>query len=122
MEPTEEYWALIEDRRLCFCRCRSCGHAWLPPAAECPCCLRADAKFEPASGEATLLSWVTFHRAYHDSVADRVPYVVGLVQLAEGPRLVANVPLEASLHAGQVMRLRFEGEPLRPGFVPAEAA
>jgi uncharacterized OB-fold protein len=31
------------------------------------------------------------HRVYHPAFADKVPYVVAVVQLAEGPRVLTNI-------------------------------
>jgi uncharacterized OB-fold protein len=85
------YWQNIANGQLSFSRCARCGHGWLPVSRECPACLAADWTFEPASGEAIALSWVTFHHSYNELWADRLPYVVALIQLAEGPRLMTNL-------------------------------
>jgi uncharacterized OB-fold protein len=85
------YWQALEEGRLIFPRCRRCDHAWLPPRHECPSCLAADWEWETASGEGRLISWVVYHVAYHDAFADRLPYSVAVVELAEGPRLVTNL-------------------------------
>jgi len=83
----------LERGDLVFQRCGACGNAWLPPRDACPRCLAGDAwAWEVASGRASLVSWVVYHRAYHPSVEDRVPYTVALVELEEGPRLVADLP------------------------------
>jgi uncharacterized OB-fold protein len=36
-------------------------------------------------------SFVVFHRVYHPAFAGEVPYVVALVELDEGPRLLSNI-------------------------------
>lgn len=89
-EVNRSYWDALERGVLHFQRC-DCGHAWLPPRRECPSCLRASNRWERASGRGTLLSWVVYHTAYHPSFADRLPYNVALVQLAEGPRLLTRL-------------------------------
>jgi uncharacterized OB-fold protein len=43
------------------------------------------------SGIGKVFSFVTFHRVYHPAFAQDVPYVVALVELAEGPRLLSNI-------------------------------
>ncbi|MEN3281805.1 MAG: uncharacterized protein V7607_2945 [Solirubrobacteraceae bacterium] len=82
----------LERGELTFQRCVACAHAWLPPRERCPRCLADGWVWETAGGRGRLVSWVVYHRAYHDSVADRVPYKVSLIELEEGPRLVANMP------------------------------
>jgi uncharacterized OB-fold protein len=43
------------------------------------------------SGRGKVFSFVTFHRVYHPAFATEVPYVVALVELEEGPRLLSNI-------------------------------
>jgi uncharacterized OB-fold protein len=60
---------------------------------------------------ARVISWVVYHRAFHPAFADRVPYNVVVVELAEGPRLISNV---VGIHAAAGLeidtRLRFAAE------------
>ncbi|WP_256469025.1 Zn-ribbon domain-containing OB-fold protein [Conexibacter sp. DBS9H8] len=77
--------------RLSFQRCDECHDAWLPPRDHCPHCLSPAFTWEDASGRARVVSWVVYHRAFHPAFADRVPYNVTVVELAEGPRLISNV-------------------------------
>lgn len=44
-----------------------------------------------ASGKGKVHSFVVYHRAYHPSLADAVPYVVALIELDEGPRMISNI-------------------------------
>jgi uncharacterized OB-fold protein len=44
-----------------------------------------------ASGRGRIFSYVVFHRVYHRGFASDVPYVVALVELDEGPRLLSNI-------------------------------
>lgn len=114
------WWDHLAAGKLTFQRC-GCGHKWLPPRVECPTCLKADSQWEIASGEATLVSWVVFHTAYHPAFANRLPYNVAVVQLAEGPRLVTNIvdaPDGKGLSIGMKLRLALqkEGETVIPRF------
>ena len=106
--------ALAEHRealaagRLTFQRCAD-GHAWLPPRDRCPTCLSAAWTWEDASGRARVISWVVYHRAYHPAFADRLPYTLAVVELAEGPRLLTNVHGEP-LHGDAPVELTIEHE------------
>ncbi len=88
-ELTKPYWDALDQGRLSFQRC-TCGHAWLPARRECPSCLGATPRWETASGRGRIVSWVIYHSAYHDAFKNRLPYVVALVELDEGPRLISN--------------------------------
>jgi uncharacterized OB-fold protein len=85
------YWEALDAGELRFQRCLACGSPWLPPQAACPVCLAEDYAWERASGRGHVVASTVFHRAYHPAFADRIPYSVSLVELAEGPRLLTNV-------------------------------
>ena len=85
------YWEGLKAGALRFQRCSSCGHAWLPVRSECPHCLAMASGWENASGRAKLVSWVVYHTAYHAAYANRLPYIVAVVELAEGPRMISNI-------------------------------
>jgi uncharacterized OB-fold protein len=117
----EPYWKALEDGQLKYQHCRACGHAWLPARAECPSCLRADWAWQNACGQAKLVSWVVFHHAYHPSFKARIPYIVAIVELAEGPRLVSGIVGDGPLRIDMPMMLlieRTEGIAV-PKFAPA---
>ena len=90
--PAAPYWAGIDARRLLFQRCSGCGAAQLPPREACTTCLSPDLTWEETTGRARLVSWVVYHRAYHEGFGDALPYVVAVVELSEGPRLISNIP------------------------------
>ncbi len=86
-----KYWEAAKEHRLEIPRCNACGKFWFPPSQSCPHCLAADFTWTPVSGRGKVFSFVTFHRVYHPAFAKEVPYVVALVELEEGPRLLTNI-------------------------------
>lgn len=84
------YWDGLAEGRLLFQSC-ACGHRWLPARALCPNCLKTDWHWQQAGGRGKIKSWVVYHVAYHESVQDKLPYNVALVELEEGPRLLTNI-------------------------------
>ena len=85
------FWQGAREHRLMIPRCNACGMAWFPPSRLCAHCLSADSRWERASGRGTVFSFVVFHRVYNPYFADKVPYVVAVIELEEGPRLLSNV-------------------------------
>ena len=83
------YWEAAAAHRFKLPRCNACRKFWFPPSRTCPHCLAADFAFEEVSGRGRVFSFVTFHRVYNP--AFDVPYVVALIELEEGPRLLSNV-------------------------------
>jgi uncharacterized OB-fold protein len=107
------YWQALADGHLAFQRCDACNGTWLPPRAECPHCLSPRWHWDRASGRGKLISWVVYHVPYHPAFADRVPYAVAVVELAEGPRLISNVidaPDPEALRIDQDLTLAIEQE------------
>lgn len=88
---TQPFWDGVNVGRLRFLRCAACGHAFLPAREECPACLSDRLAWQDASGAGTLVSWVVYHRAMHPAFAARLPYVVGIVELEEGARMISNI-------------------------------
>jgi uncharacterized OB-fold protein len=85
------YWEAAKQHKLELPRCSACKQFWFPPSQSCPHCLAADFTFVPVSGRGKVFSFVTFHRVYHPAFEQEVPYVVALVELEEGPRLLTNI-------------------------------
>jgi uncharacterized OB-fold protein len=86
-----KYWQAAKEHRLEIPRCNACDKFWFPPSQSCPHCLSTDFAFVPVSGRGKVFTFVTFHRVYHPAFAKEVPYVVALVELDEGPRLLTNI-------------------------------
>ena len=87
---TKPYWDHALEHRLAIQCCNACNHVHFPPSPVCPSCLSDDQDWTVVSGEATLVSWVRFHRAYWDGFHADLPYDVCLVQLKEGPIMLSN--------------------------------
>lgn len=94
-EPTLDdapFWEGLKERRLLLQRCKACG-AWrgLPAAPICPRCLSQDYAWEAVSGRGRLYTWTVVYQRYHPAFVQEIPYNVALVELEEGPRLIARI-------------------------------
>ncbi len=103
-------------------RCTSCGTLRHPPLPACANCGSLEWDTVEASGRGTLYSYVVVH--YPQVAAFEYPLPIGLVELEEGTRVVANLggaePDEFVI--GMELRAEFvdHGEDLSlPVFVPA---
>jgi len=107
------FWEGCAAGELRLQHCTACGLLRYPVSETCPRCLSPEAEWRPMSGRGEVLSAIAFHRAYNPAWADRVPYNVALVQLAEGPRMFSNVvPLDRlRIPAGTAVRVVFEATP-----------
>lgn len=120
----EPFWAGVKAGELRIQRCPDCGLANFPPRIRCPDCF-VEMAWEAASGEGTVYSFGVVHRPNQPAVfEDRLPLVLAVVELAEGPRLVSNVRADpAEVAVGDLVRVCFEAvaeDVVLPLFDPAE--
>jgi uncharacterized protein len=85
------FWEGCRNGKLLAQRCSGCGRLRFPPSAVCPNCLSLDCGWEEMSGRGKVFSFTVYRRLYHPGFAAEMPYVVALVALDEGPRLLSNV-------------------------------
>jgi hypothetical protein len=88
---TQDYWDAIAERRFLIQRCRSCRRYQYYPRSVCTACTSTDLELVASQGRGTIYSYTVSRRAAHPDMAERVPYVVALIDLAEGPRMLANL-------------------------------
>lgn len=88
---TLPFWEAARAHRLLLPLCNACGKFWFPPTQRCAHCLSADFVWQEAKGAGRIYSFVVYHRVYHPGFESEVPYVVAIVELDEGPRLVTNI-------------------------------
>ena len=109
-ELSRPYWDALRQGHLLVQHCEG-GHTWLPARRHCPVCLSPVVRWERASGQGRLVSWVVYHTAYHAAFETRLPYNVALVELQEGPRLLTNiVDTNESLVGDARVELKIEWE------------
>jgi uncharacterized protein len=104
------FWAAAREHRLVLQRCQACGAIQHYPRPWCTTCLSEDLGWVESPGLGTLYSFTVIRRTAHPAFAPLVPYVYGLVDLDEGPRLTTNIvgcPVE-DVAIGMRVRVRFE--------------
>jgi uncharacterized OB-fold protein len=88
---TRPYWENANAGRLVIQACGTCGRGWHPPLPACPHCHGTDLGWQQVSGAGTVYSRTVVRHATHAALADQIPYVIAIVELAEGPRLVTGI-------------------------------
>lgn len=83
------WFEAAREHRLVVQRCTDCGTLRHPPGPMCPECRSLAWDTVEAGGRATLYSWVVAHHPRHP--AFEAPYVVAVVELEEGTRLITNL-------------------------------
>ena len=87
-----EFTEHLKDGKLTGRRCTKCNTVYFPPRAECVKCLAPEPEMEwmDFSGKGKLLTYTTIHAA-PTGFEDKAPYTIGVVDLAEGGRLLAII-------------------------------
>jgi len=85
------YWEGLRRGVLLIQRCEACGTVRHPPQPRCGRCASAAMSWTSATGSGTVHSFTIVQYAPNPQLAESVPYVVALIELDEGPRLVSNV-------------------------------
>ena len=122
-----EFWNGTLGGELRVQHCTACGHNQLYPRSVCTNCHSADLTWRAASGAGSVYSVTVVRRAPNAALAADVPYAIALIELDEGPRLLANIVGCApdDIRIDQRVRVDFddECEGVRvPRFRPAEDA
>lgn len=86
-----EFWRRVASHALALQRCLACRAFRFYPRALCPECLSDRAEWVAASGRGTVYSFTVCHRPASEAFAAATPYIVALVDLAEGVRLLTNL-------------------------------
>lgn len=85
----------LGERRLMGSRCESCKTLYVPPRPLCPSCYGEVMAWEEMEGDGELIAFTTVHiapTAMIEAGYDRDnPYCAGIVRLAEGPAISAQI-------------------------------
>ena len=87
---TAPFWEGTREGELRIQRCTACGRHVFYPRAVCPHCMVAALEWVVASGQGTVYSFTTVHRT-SDEFRAELPFTVGLIELAEGVRMMARL-------------------------------
>ncbi|MCG8589185.1 MAG: Zn-ribbon domain-containing OB-fold protein [Proteobacteria bacterium] len=90
-EVSEPFWEATRDKRFLLQWCVACGATVFYPRVVCPTCLGDTLEWRQASGRGTVYAATVEHRPQNPGMAAMAPYVVALIDLEEGVRMMSNV-------------------------------
>ena len=106
---SEEFWKATTEGRFLVQRCQDCDRFQYYPRARCARCL-GPVECVEASGKGAVYSFTVIHQNFSRAFKHLIPYVVALIDLEEGPRLMTNVvgcePGDVTI--GAPVQVRFE--------------
>jgi uncharacterized protein len=109
-EEAGPFWEGTRSETLLLPWCTECDRPFWYPRAACPGCLSSAIEWRPASGNATVYAVSVQHNAALPEFKDLVPYVVALVDLDEGVRMMSNIvgTEPGDVAVGQRVTVRWE--------------
>lgn len=92
--PNQEsklFWEGCRQHRLILQKCKKCETLIFYPRSFCPECMSDELDWIDVSGKGTIYSFTIVYRPPLPVFAEKGPYVLALIDLAEGPRMMSNV-------------------------------
>jgi uncharacterized protein len=109
-EPdTEPFWSATAGHRLTYQVCRVCGQVVFHPRRHCTGCISSDLEWRDSAGLGTLYTFTVIRQNGQPFFRARIPYVVGLVDLDEGFRMLAEIAADPqAVHVDQRVAVTWE--------------
>jgi uncharacterized OB-fold protein len=79
------YWDAVKAGHLELLRCQRCRHFIHYPRPICRWCRSTELAPEEISGRGTLYSYTVLMQAGHPYFVDKVPYIIGVLEIDEEP-------------------------------------
>lgn len=122
---TQEFWAACDRQQLLVQSCNDCQHAQFYPRPFCRHCGGTTLAMRDATGNGVLHTFTVVERAA-PGFEDQAPYVVGVVETDEHPRMVGNVvdvdPGDLRIGMALQVRFRHDGHRTVPVWTKPEAS
>ncbi len=85
------FWEGTRKHKLLVQECNDCGVKIFYPRKHCPQCWSSNLGWSEASGKGRVFSHTTTMTGVEDKFADDLPYVLAIVDLEEGVRMMTNI-------------------------------
>lgn len=109
---TQPFWDGLKRRELRIQRCVSCAQGVFYPRTGCPGCGSRTLEWITTAGRGTVHAFTIAHRGVPAAFKGSAPYVVAMVELEEGARLMTNLvdvePSPEAVRIGMAVEAVFE--------------
>jgi uncharacterized OB-fold protein len=85
------FWEATRENRLMVQKCKDCEQHIFYPRLACPHCFSDNVEWVDASGKGTVYSYTVVQSNAPSAFVDDIPYVVAVVKLDEGVRMLSNI-------------------------------
>jgi uncharacterized OB-fold protein len=87
----DPFWAGCREGRLMLPWCPACRRHYFYPRALCPHCGSDEIDWKQASGKGSVYTFAVVRQPIERAFADLVPYVIAIIELEEGVRMLSHV-------------------------------
>ena len=104
-----KFYEGLKENKLMVTRCTKCKKLYMPPRADCSKCKSSEMEWVELSGRGKLATYTAMETAPQTFEKD-APFIIGIVELEEGPRIMArlrNVKRE-DVKVGMELRMHVE--------------
>lgn len=120
---TAPYWDAARRRKLMLPRCDECGKVHFYPRSRCPFCMSKELRWVESDGNGKVYSYTLVHRALNPADANRLPFVIAIVEVMTVHMMARITGDDAGLvRIGDSVRFIFDptmGEDGLPAFTTA---
>ena len=93
---TKPYWDAAARGQLLYQRCRACNHVQFYPRGTCVACHADKIEWRESAKQGTIVTFTEVFRAPTPAFKEMAPYIIALVDLDEGFRMMVNIVDRAS--------------------------
>jgi uncharacterized OB-fold protein len=109
---TMPFWSSLNRRSMEVQRCESCGSHVFYPRGLCPSCGSRALRWTPVSGRGRIYAFTIVHRPTNAAFRADAPYILAMVELDEGVRMMTNIvgvaPDPARVRIGMPVEVVYE--------------
>lgn len=105
---SKPFWDGLNRNELLIQQCEDCHQHIFYPRLLCPHCFSDQVAWKEASGRGQIYSYTVVHRAF-GPFTDQVPFIVGIVELEEGVRMMTRITgRREEVEIGKQVKVTFE--------------
>lgn len=111
---TQPFWDRANDGQMLIQSCRDCGHRQHYPRNLCTTCWSENLDWKAACGTGVVWTFTVVEKPGHPAWVAEAPYAIALVELEEGPRVMARIldclPEEVKVGMPVTLRPAWDGQ------------
>lgn len=85
------FFEAAREHRLVLQQCETCGNIQFPPEVLCIRCQGGQVSWSEVNPRGILTTFTRVWHSVHPALTESVPYLVGVVEVAPGARLIGNI-------------------------------